>query len=232
MSCLHILQHVPFEGPAAIADWAAARGHEVAICHLYAGDPLPTMASGDWLVVMGGPMSVHDEADYPWLVAEKQAIAAAIAAGERVIGICLGAQLIAEVLGGVVSRNPEREIGWYAIDLDLALATTWLGELLATPLLALHWHGETFSLPQKAAPLGSTAACALQGFLWQERVVALQFHLEMSAASAAAIIDGCQDELAAGGGYVQPALELLADPRRFEESQQQLFALLDGLAAQ
>ena len=99
---IHVLQHVPFEPPGSIEAWAKRTGHALAVTHPYRGDPLSMVEDADLLVVLGGPMSVHDEARYPWLVDEKRFIERTIAAGARVLGICLGAQLIAQVLGARV----------------------------------------------------------------------------------------------------------------------------------
>ena len=119
---LHIncLLHAPFDGPCGIADWAADRGHSLTMTPLYAGVLPPDPASYDWLVVMGGPMGVHDESEHPWLVAEKALIRRSIEAGKTVVGVCLGAQLIAAALGARVYRNREAEIGWLPIELTAA----------------------------------------------------------------------------------------------------------------
>ncbi|MBK9134578.1 MAG: type 1 glutamine amidotransferase [Betaproteobacteria bacterium] len=117
---IHALQHVPFEPPGSIEAWARRAGHALAVTHLHRGDPLPVVNGGDLLVVLGGPMSVHDEARYPWLVDEKRFIERTIAAGRRVLGICLGAQLIAHVLGARVHASDEKEIGWFAVEATAA----------------------------------------------------------------------------------------------------------------
>ena len=106
-----VLQHEPFEGPALIADWARERGHEVRIHHVYGGDALPSMNLTDWIVSMGGAMSANDEDTLPWLAPEKELVRDAIARGKRVLGVCLGAQIIASALGARVYPNSEREIG-------------------------------------------------------------------------------------------------------------------------
>jgi len=112
-----VLTHVPFEGPAAIAAWAESRGHRLNVVHLYRGDVIP--ATFDWLIIMGGPMGAMDDERYPWFRAEKQAIGQSIRSGRTVVGICLGAQLIAAVPGARVFRNAEREIGWFGRVLGL-----------------------------------------------------------------------------------------------------------------
>ena len=108
-----VLQHVSFEGPAAIADWAAAHGVAVTVSHLYRDEPLPGLGGFDMLTVMGGPMSANDEAQLPWLAPEIALVRDAIGAGKIVLGVCLGAQIIAKSLGAKVYAGKQKEIGWF-----------------------------------------------------------------------------------------------------------------------
>ena len=140
-----VLQHVPFEGPAAIADWAAARGDRIAVAHLYRGDPLPALADFDMLTVMGGPMSVNDEAKYAWLAPEIALVREAIGAGKIVLGVCLGAQIIAKSLGAKVYAAGQKEIGWFEVKRTETEHPIFEGLPAAFPVF--HWHGETFDLP-------------------------------------------------------------------------------------
>lgn len=188
----HILQHVPFEGPAYIGQWLAARDAEIGYTRLWESAALPDPAAIDLLVVMGGPMSVNDEAEFPWLVAEKRFIAEAVALGCPVLGICLGAQLIASAHGARVFRNSDKEIGWF--DIQAADAGSECFRFPETTTV-LHWHGETFELPPGARLLASSAACRHQAFQLGERTIGLQFHLEMTDTSLRAIIDNCRGEL-------------------------------------
>ena len=226
---IHWLQHVPFEGLGSIEDWADRRGHALARTRLFADEALPRADAFEWLVVMGGPMSVHDEAALPWLAPEKSLVRAAVAAGRRVLGICLGAQLLAEALGGAVTRNAHREIGWSPLRKAEALRGHPLDAALPDGIEAFHWHGETFSLPPGAVPVASSAACANQGFVHGPRVAALQFHLETTPKSAQALIAQCGSELVAGP-YIQTAAAMLADPRRFERVNAAMGDVLDVLA--
>ena len=226
---IHCLMHVPFEGPAQIADWAESRGHALAFSHLFAGDALPELDAFDRLVVMGGPMGVGDEDQYPWLSAEKQLIRAAIDAGRSLVGICLGAQLIAEALGAPVSRNPQKEIGWFSIQLTEAARAHPLCKDLPTDLPVLHWHGDTFALPSGALHLAESDACSQQGFLVDGRILGLQFHLEMTPTSLRTLCSYCADELVPDT-FVQSADEMLAvSPVRYEETARVLETLLDRL---
>lgn len=227
---LHVLQHVPFEGPARIAEWAAGRHHALAVSHLYAGDPLPPIESFDQLIVMGGPMSVHDEAEYSWLASEKACIEDAIAAGRSVLGVCLGAQLIAQVLGAQVVRNPCKEIGWFPVEFTAEAKATPLCRGLPERFDAFHWHGERFGIPPDAVHLARSQACAQQAFLFDDRVLALQFHLESSPTSVAALCEHCADEIQPGES-VQSAAEMCSAPeRRYAQLNRMLEHLLDRLA--
>jgi len=204
------------------------KGHALSATHLYRGERLPAEADFDWLIVMGGPMGVHDEARYPWLASEKELIKAAIRAGKRVLGICLGAQLIAHVLGARVERNPYREIGWFEITRAPAAAETILALALPATAQVFHWHGDTFAIPAGARLLASSAACVNQGFIKDDRVVGLQFHLETTPQSATALVEHCGDELD-GSQYVQSAAEMFADPSRFAAINAIMLAVIEAL---
>lgn len=228
---IHVLQHVPFEGPAAIAHWARNRGHSLSVSHLYAGDPPPDLDRFDRLVVMGGPMSVVDEAEHSWLEHEKARIDEAIRGGKSVVGICLGAQLVAEALGAHVSRNPHKEIGWLPVRLTEAARAHPLCADLPVTQQVFQWHGDTFELPPGAVQLASSEACEQQAFLFGDRVLALQFHLESTTQSVDALCEHCADELFPGP-YVQTAEQMrAAEPARYDAMHASLAVLLDRLAA-
>lgn len=224
------LQHVPFETPAAIADWAARRRHQLDCVLLHEDQRLPHIMDFDMLVLMGGPMSVNDEATLPWLADEKQYLRRAIHAGRRVLGVCLGAQMIADVLGAPVTRNRHREIGWFPLNRERGLAPEHAA-LLPASMPAFHWHGETFALPPGAVRLASSAACTNQVFCAGDRILGLQCHLEITPAVAGDLIRHCGDELVAAP-YVQTAAELLAQPQRFAAANNALDRLLDGFFVQ
>jgi GMP synthase-like glutamine amidotransferase len=225
---VHWLQHVEFEGIGAIGEWAEENGHELACTRLYDGETPPEVDRYDWLVVMGGPMNVDDEAGYPWLAGEKRAIRSAIDSGRIVVGVCLGAQLIARVLGVAVRANEHKEIGWYPVTLTDEGCRHPLSGGLPTRFDAFHWHGETFDLPDGAVHLASSEACANQMFAWGDRVLALQCHLEMTAEGVAAIVRNCRDELTAGT-FIQNAEELAPSQSRLHDTRAHLHSLLDRL---
>ncbi|MCE0522920.1 MAG: type 1 glutamine amidotransferase [Methylacidiphilales bacterium] len=174
---ISVLQHAAYEGPGEIAAWAALYDHPVSVHHLYRGDPLPPLDAFDLLVVMGGEMNIYQYRDWPWLKPESAFIASALARGKRAVGICLGAQFLADALGSRVFQNAEHELGWFPVD--------WTKEARAAfPALpaastVLHWHGDTFGLPEGATRLAASEGCPEQGFLIPNKCLALQFHLEV-----------------------------------------------------
>lgn len=189
----HCLQHVPFEGPGSIERWLAARGAQTTSTRFFAGDRLPAPAALDLLVVLGGPMSVNDEREYPWLAAEKAFIRSCIDAGTAVLGICLGAQLIASAMGARVFPNATKEIGWFAVH---GLSPGGDGVFGFPPVFdAFHWHGETFDLPAGAVRLARSEACENQAFQLGRKAIGLQFHLETTPESAQQIVAQCRHEL-------------------------------------
>lgn len=226
---IHFLQHVPFEGLASIRGWIERGGHTVGCTRLYAGDGLPRPESVDLLIVMGGPMGVHDVADYPWLAAEKAFLRAVIDAGRRVLGICLGAQLIADVLGAHVYPNGQKEIGWFPVTRAKGAEATPLGRLLPAEFIAFHWHGDTFDLPPGAVQLAASAVCRNQAFAVGGRILGLQFHLETTPESARELIEHAGDELV-DGPTIQTADDMLAGGARFDDLNRLMSVLLDGLA--
>ena len=204
-----------------------AKGCTISATQLYADASLPALDSLDWLIVLGGPMGVADEADYPWLSVEKKFIKAAIDANKVVLGVCLGAQLIAEVLGAKVSKNPHREIGWFSIKRDSALLGTRFASVFPEQFEAFHWHGDTFDVPANAVAIGASEACQHQGFVVGDRIVALQFHLETTPQSAAELIDHGGDELDSSQ-YVQTAQQMLSHTEGFSGLRPILMALLEA----
>jgi len=193
---IHYLQHVPFEDPAGIRTWAQDKGHSLDGSHLYRGDTLPDVAAIDALLIMGGPMSVGDDGIYPWLTPEKRFIEKAVASGKTVIGICLGAQLLATVLGGTMYRNDVPEIGWFPVSLTEDGRASRVFSVLPEEFMAFHWHGDTYTLPSGCVRTAGSEKCAQQAFEYEGRVIGLQFHLESTADSIGRLIENCRDELA------------------------------------
>ena len=220
-----VLQHVPFEGPAAIADWAVAREIDIAVRHLCRGDPLPELAEFDMLTVMGGPMSANDEAVLPWLAPETALVGDAIASEKIVLGVCLGAQIIAKALGARVYKGTQKEIGWFPVRVEAAHA---LFDGLPAECMAFHWHGETFDLPAKAERIASTQVTPNQAFAVGKTVLGLQFHMEATKESVNALIEHAADEIG-DGAYEQKPDAIRAGVRHCAALRTHLDRILDNL---
>ena len=191
---LHCLQHVWFEDLGMINNWAVDNGLTVTRTALYDGEPLPDSNEIDWLVIMGGPMNIYQDKKYPWLMDEKRFIEQAIQRDKVVLGICLGAQLIAHVLGATVERSSFREIGWFPV--KFLTHKTALLKNVPDQCVALHWHEDTFLMPRGAVHLARSAACLNQAFSYNHaRVIALQFHLEITRVGIGRLIDACGQSL-------------------------------------
>ncbi len=191
---IHFIQHVPFEDPAFILNWAAKNKFPVSSGRAYANDPYPDYNDFDLLLIMGGPMSVNDEHLLPWLKTEKIFVKNAIEENKVVIGICLGAQLIASIYKATIRQNPTKEIGWFPVTFNdsacKSLALPFRGEMMT-----FHWHGETFNLPEGALLLASSEACLHQAFSIGNSVFGFQFHMEVTGFSVERLITHCENEL-------------------------------------
>lgn len=228
---LHYLQHVPFEDADNIAVWARQRGHTLTHTRLDLGQPLPDQGTFDWLVVLGGPMNIYEHDRYPWLVREKEFIRASIDRGVWFLGVCLGAQLAADVLGGPVTRNRQQEIGWFEVSLTAEGQQASLFREFPDRFPAFHWHGDTFAIPPGAVRLASSEACENQAFQYRDRVVGLQFHWDYSLAGVQRMICHCGNELV-DGPAIQQTQQLLAAPERLGRTQELLDQLLDTMQQQ
>lgn len=223
----HWLQHVPFEGLGYIETWLATTGYEITQTKLFQSEVLPQPDSFDLLVVMGGPMSVNDEEEYPWLADEKQFIRNAINAGKAVLGVCLGAQLIASAQGARVYKNQVKEIGWFPIEKVNSDAMNCFA--FPPTLEVFHWHGETFDLPEGAHHLARSIGCENQAFQVGNNVIGLQFHLETTPDSAKKITANCRDELV-DGQYIQTEETILSTgPEKYQAINQIMAEILDYL---
>jgi GMP synthase-like glutamine amidotransferase len=179
------IQHVPYEDPGLIAEAASRRGLELRPCHPYRGEALPPWEEIDGLVVMGGPMGVSDTSEHPHLTHETELIAAMVHAGRPVLGVCLGAQMLAHSLGAKVYRGEQAEIGFGTVSLTQAgCEDPVLGSLGADTLPVVHWHQDTFELPADASLLARSSLFPHQAFRLDECAYGLQFHVEVNRALA------------------------------------------------
>lgn len=226
---VRILQHVPFEDIGGMRGWLDRRGAHVEYTRFHAGDVLPPEASAlDLLIAMGGPMSVNDEHRFPWLKPEKAFVRDAINRGVPVLGICLGAQLIASALGARVHPNVHREIGWFPVR---AVEAPEGAFRFPAQALVFHWHGETFELPPRASRLAESVGCRIQAFQVGRHVLGLQFHPEMTMSGACLLIEHCPDDLAPGA-YVQREQDMLnTDAAAYHDGHALMDRVLEYLTA-
>ena len=226
----HCLQHLPDEGPGYAADWLAAHGHSLTFTRLFEPEPVfPALAEFDGLLILGGAMSVYDEENFPWLRAEKEFLQQVLRAGKITLAICLGAQLVAQALGGEVRPNPEPEIGYWTVRFS--------AKALAHPLLrgwpdkaaVLHWHFDTFTVPPGALRVGMSAGCATQGFVWGDGVIGLQFHPEMTEEMVAQLIVFEGHETAEEQEFVQTAAQIRSKLKSGWKGRKLLEALLENM---
>ncbi|MFW6351216.1 MAG: type 1 glutamine amidotransferase [Bacteroidota bacterium] len=227
---IHYLQHVPFEGIGFIETWVRENDHILTSTKFYENEVLPALEDIDWLIVMGGPMSIDDEDQYPWLKEEKDFIRKAIDGGKVVIGICLGAQLIAHVLGAIVFPNDKKEIGWYPVDFWGKAGSLPPFENFPDAPTVLHWHGDTFEIPEGALHLMKSDVCVNQAFLYGTTVLALQFHLEATPNTLEAMVENCRDELVPGE-FIQTNQDILAGEKFCSQTNALMRKILDYFQA-
>jgi GMP synthase-like glutamine amidotransferase len=224
---LHSLEHEPFEGLANIEKWARDKGHSISRTLLFDNEELPDIYDFDWLVIMGGSMNIYEEERYPWLKDEKGFIAHAIANKKIVLGVCLGSQLIADVLGGRVSKNRYKEIGWFPVSLTEEAGNSPIFRDFPGKFNAFHWHGDTFKIPPGAKRIAESEACANQIFEFG-RTIGLQFHLEYSKKSIDLMLKNCSSEIM-NGKYIQTPDEIISQYYNVNETNKLLNSLLDTI---
>lgn len=213
-----IFRHFPTEGPGYLAEFLDRHGLRHRTVRIDAGDPIPErIADLPGLVFMGGPMSVNDR--LPWIPKVLNLIRAAVAADVPVLGHCLGGQLLARALGGRVTRNRFKEIGWLPVEsVASPVAAQWLNGL-PPRFEVFHWHGETFSLPDGATHILKSIHCRHQGFV-VGKSLALQCHVEMTPEMVRNWAHHGGREIAAAGRAVsvqQPAQMLVSVQRRTQD---------------
>lgn len=229
-----VIQHLACEGPARLRPLLERRGFTIDTVHAFDGQTVPTTLSHDLLVVMGGSMGVGDIGDpkYPFLAAEAALLKSALARNQPVLGICLGAQLLAHAAGAVVQPNRRdgvvvREVGWAPVDFLGADHRPELAGIRAREIM-LHWHGDTFAIPAGAVHLASTPDCANQLFRLP-RQVGIQFHPEIDAQSISEWVRLDGDYVTLANGPDGKA-RVLADTERYLERHHQIGdRLLDNI---
>ena len=182
-----------------MSSWLDSRDAVLGYTRFYESAELPDVRGLDLVIIMGGPMNVLDERAHPWLMAEKMFVREAIDRGAAVLGVCLGAQIIADVMNARIFPNEFKEVGWLPIEAIKGSEDTFV---FPERMMAFHWHGDTFNLPDGALRLARSEGCENQAFQLGKSVIGLQFHLETTMETTELMIEKCPNDLA-NGRYVQ-----------------------------
>jgi len=225
---IHTFMHVPYEGLGCIENWIITQGHSLSYTKFYEPYILPDINAIDWLIVMGGNMSVYEEAQYPWLSEEKQFIRQMIDSNKVVIGICLGSQLIAEVLGARVFPNLKKEIGWFDIFKSKNQELHPIQNIFESEFIVFHWHGDTFDLPLNSKHLFYSKITNNQGFIYNDKVLALQFHLEVTDHTLLEMIENGKSELNMSE-TIQTEEQILSQRNCIDNNNHIMYKILDYL---
>ncbi|MBN2636662.1 MAG: type 1 glutamine amidotransferase [Prolixibacteraceae bacterium] len=224
---IHYIQHVAHEGLGYIGEWAEQNNHPVTVTKLYEGEPFPEMSDFDLLVVLGGPMSVHDDDKIPWLQDEKSFVVHAITDGKKVLGICLGAQLVAHLLGAEIKKSPNTEIGWFPV--KKTTQHTMFADL-PDEFTAFHWHGEMFDIPAGAERIFGSEGCDNQGFIYYDEIIGVQFHFETTPEAIEEMLAN-ETIVATDENYVQRAEEIQTKKEYTKAINGYLATILERLTA-
>ncbi|WP_315794597.1 type 1 glutamine amidotransferase [Paenibacillus sp. BIC5C1] len=223
-----VFRHFLFDDPSVIISWSEDTEHELVMHDPAQGIQREWLHSLDLLVILGGPMSVYQENEYPWLIQEKAFVSEAIQMGKKVLGICLGAQMIAEILGGtVISNGEKKEIGWHQVQRKRDYHP-WLTHV-PEQFTSFTWHGDTFSLPEGARLLMYSEACEHQAFAYGEHVLGLQFHLESTTQCIEQMLSRWSHELI-DLPFIQKDFVIREGMVHSENSQMLLWGILDQIA--
>jgi GMP synthase-like glutamine amidotransferase len=213
-----VFQHIWCETPGIFLEPLREQSLPVETVKLYEGEQPPEdLSPFSGLLLMGGPMSVNDEADYPWLKAEDRILKEALALDVPTLGICLGSQLIAKAAGGAVRRGPLKEIGWYPVRLTAAARHDRLFRESPETIEVFQWHGEYFDTPPGAVNLASSDLYACQAFSIGQNVYGLLFHLEVTGQMVKEWMGTFKEELDGVKRYIRPEAILERLPQRIDE---------------
>lgn len=228
---IHCLQHLKNDTLGNIGTWIARKGHRLTKTLLCKNALFPEPDEFDLLLIMGGTMSVYHEEEYPWLKLEKEFVRKMIETGKPVLGSCFGAQMIAEILGGEVTPNAYKEIGWHTVRCLEGKNTAGtrkrkLPSCMLPEFTGFMWHGDTFETPDCAIKLFESEACSNQGFIYNGNVLGLQFHPEADRQWVRNLIRDSGHELVSGK-YIQSEEDICRQEGFFDDSRDLAFSLMD-----
>ena len=223
----HIIVHAPFEAPGYVEQWILEKGFQLDYTKIYENEPLPLIDDFDFLVIMGGPMSAYDDELYPWMPKEKELLKNAILAEKKILGICLGSQLLASTLGAKVYPNNHKEIGWWPVR-KVQTAEKTIFDSYPDEAIVLEWHGDTYDIPDGAVCVATNDVAKHQAFVYGKHVLALQFHPEASPESLILLIEEEQPGFKTSA-YVQNIEYISKEERYFKQGKTIIFHLLDDL---
>lgn len=226
MKKITVVKHVPFEGPGFISSWAQSRKISLrTICSWE--ENLPGISDNEGIVLMGGPMSVNDDIDF--IKKEISWVKKLLERNHKILGICLGAQIIAKALGSSVFVGKESEIGWFPVFTDKNLEDENLKNIFGEKKVVFHWHGEAFDLPLGAKRLFYNDASDCQGF-YKGNAAGFQFHMETQPETANALIENCPEDLEKKGAFIQTKEEILQESKKFDSINLLMGSFLDWWA--
>jgi len=227
---LHLLEHDPIEIQRNnIITWAEKKGYAVRRTDVSTGAKIPAKNDFDWLIVLGGSQHAWEERKHPWLIREKRFISEILSADKIILGICFGAQLLAEVLGGRVFPNEKEEIGWYSIRLSPEGKQSFLFRNVPETFLTFHWHSDHFSLPRGCTVLAYSAPTPYQAYTHKDhRIAGLQFHPEYTVEMVKFFADECGHEWKKDQ-YVAGKEAVLSKSEKIPETYWLMEQLLDNM---
>jgi GMP synthase (glutamine-hydrolysing) len=203
------ISHANFEKLGHIETWAKKNNHVIRKVNPYRGETLPKIDNFDFIVIMGGPQSPMKIEKAPYLLDEIELIKKAIKQEKCILGICLGAQLVAEALGAKTEPSPHREVGMYLVELLDGANNDPVFSHFPNKFEAMHWHDDMPGLPQEAVLLARSEGCPRQAFRYGDRIYGLQFHFEMTESLLKGMVENCLADLIENGKYVRPVKEIL-----------------------
>jgi GMP synthase (glutamine-hydrolysing) len=224
---IHAIIHAPFEKLGVIENWISANNHSLSTTHTYHGEQLPNTSAFDFLIIMGGPQSPLRLDKYPYIGNEIELAKQTIKNNKPLLGICLGAQIIAEALGAKTEHSPNKEIGAYPIEVTNAGLQDPLFKLFPAKFEVMHWHNDMPGVGEGSVVLAKSEGCPRQAFCYGDRTYGFQFHLEMTAELIKEMVNHCPEDLLQGK-FVRSKEELLSTD--YQLINDKMLVVLDYLA--